>query len=748
MHNNKVRETGMATILVMTLVGLAVTATTLGTIYTIRSTQDSHLAIHANIGSESLAWAGVELTRQYLATADAETLTKDSVIELTSHEEYRINSVVSAPLSGDEIVFNITGSTNITNSTPLASTTLQVVYEWASTPLQTTSLEAGLIFNGNLKYSGGGLSVLDGSNLSSAIITGDLDIANGAKAQICGCVKGNITASGGGLKVDSTCNGLQSEKKITITSMASPTNLKLNAREIEITQNGGSYSAIRAGAFSADVMSGETIIGKALIGGKRIFDENTQTYTNSIQPSNTGTALIKLSTGSILTLDLSKYAANQSNNESLKLISGSEETLPATDTLGFYFNSNNQCLDSTGTGTGTCGGDITFQSSTVTEIWGNEIKLGGNGEGGGTYSLLKGHQGVTTNGGNISVAQLFSGGNLWLKSVTDQNQTWALIRPTKESQISGKILMSNGVTPWTYSPSPVPNLQENQKNAAPGLPGIPYCDTTPKPVDIDGMQGAAHYVFYFDGNTPMLRIQGVKYSNNNNIVPSGPYDLSQNNPNLPDGVKLICNWSDKNAHCGKDASPSKGWKFEGIENFPTGVVWFEGSVTFDGLTKDSRPLINTLLATNDITLTTDAETLTAPNFSTPQNVCDGTVYPSSLCDKSSSPSRFATWDDNGTTRSGNPIGNLAIATETNLEAQGWTINGNVILGREIKTGGSKTTINGGLVVGGNAFSTTTSQQGGLEVNVSTLTADQNHIPGGESNMSGEANVRVKWIREI
>lgn len=739
---NTPREKGMATVLVMALVGMAVTATTLGTVYTIRSTQDSHLATHANTGAAGLSWAGVELTREYLASAGAETLAAGTQIQLTSGQDYRINSTVFRALDAGEIIFNIAGST------ANANTTLQVVYNVENSPTQYSSLNGSGIFNGDLNYSGGGLQIVNGSALSGAIVTGNLSVSNGASARICACVKGNIDASGGGLQVDTSCNRLHSEKKITINNMSSPNGLDLRAKEIEITQNGGSYSLIQAGAFAADVRSGGTIIGKALIGGQRSFDQNTQMYTDVIQPASSGKSLIKLTSGLEFTIDLAKYTADPTDELSLERVNNVEGALPDADTLSFHFNAENTCLDGTGSATGICGGDINFVSSTVGALWGNTVRIGGNGEGGGSYSLLKGNSRIAASGRGISVGSLFSGGNLWLTSLTDQYQGNALIIPTTASRIDGRVMMADGVTPWTYTPSPIPNLQESQRNAAPGLPGIPYCNAKTSPIDVEGLQGAANYVFYFEGNTPMLRIQGVKYGANNAAVPSGPYNLSQNNPGLPSGIKLICNWSERNAHCGKTATPSTGWRFEGIENFPVGIVWFQGNVTFDGLTRTSGPLINTLLATGDITLTTDAETLTAPNYSTAQAVCDGTVYPSNLCNKSTTPSRFVTWDDSGTTRIGNPIGNVAIATERSLLAQGWTINGAVLLGGAISTGGSTTTINGALVVGGNSPSTTTSQQGGLIVNSSSVTTDQTYMPGGAVETSGATTVSVKWVREI
>lgn len=738
------REKGMATVLVMALVGMAVTATTVGTIYIIRSTQDSHLALHANSGAQSLAWAGVELTREYLTTVDPSLLAAGTVIQLTSGNDYNITATVFRALDSGEIVFNIAGSTR------LATTTLQVVYDVESTPMQFSTLDAGFVFNGDLNYTGGGLQVLNGTALTNAIITGDLSISSGASARICACVKGNITASGGGLTVDSSCNRLHSEKKITISNMSQPNDLDLRAKEIEITQSGGRYSLIRAGAFAADVKSNGPTVGRALVGGQRTFDSDTGTYTDVIQPASNGTALIRLTDGPTFTLDLARYAAGPTDGLAVERADSVEGEIPGTETLSFHFNSANTCLDGTGSAGGICGGDINFRSATVGELWGNTVLIGGSGEGGGSYSLLKGHQRITTSGGNISVASLFSGGDLWLKSVTGQYQTWALVRPSAASRIDGQVLMSDGATPWTYTPSPIPNLQERQRNAAPGLPGIPYCSVSPNPVDVEGLQSAANYVFYFEGGTPMLRIQGVRYSSNNAAVPSGPYDLSQNDPGLPSGISLICNWSAQNDHCGKSATPGTGWQFTGIKNFPVGVAWFQGNVTFNGLTNDSGPLITTLLATGDITLTNSGNdrTLTAPNRSTPQAVCDGTVYPASLCDKSVTPSRFITWDDNGTTRTGNPIGNIGIATERSLQAQGWTINGNTILGGAIRTGGSTTTINGGLVVGGNGASTTTSQQGGLVINTSTMTTDQTYTPGGGSVAPSETTVSVKWIREI
>lgn len=65
------QQRGLATILIIVLAGLAITATSLGMMYAVRGAQETQISNHALVPAESKAWSGVEIMRLYLATLTA-----------------------------------------------------------------------------------------------------------------------------------------------------------------------------------------------------------------------------------------------------------------------------------------------------------------------------------------------------------------------------------------------------------------------------------------------------------------------------------------------------------------------------------------------------------------------------------------------------------------------------------------------------------------------------------------------------
>ncbi len=220
---------------------------------------------------------------------------------------------------------------------------------------------------------------------------------------------------------------------------------------------------------------------------------------------------------------------------------------------------------------------------------------------------------------------------------------------------------------------------------------------------------------------------------------------------------MTCNNQDatnSNAYCLRNATT---WSMTGITNFPPGVAWFDGPVTISGTTVDLK---NSLIAKGLITLTSSGhKDLIAPNFSTPAIVCDGNFYPTNLCQKTPAPSTFTTWTDSSGTYTGLPIANMAILTEGGLTSSGWTIKGNVMLGRGLNTAGATTNITGSLGVGVNASSPTAITAGGVNVVTTTLSASQVYLPNGNTCTSATGTgtgtgagtgggARVFWARYL
>ncbi|MEY4589507.1 MAG: hypothetical protein RL497_1583, partial [Pseudomonadota bacterium] len=68
-------QNGIATVLIIVLVGLGLTATSMGIIHSVRSTQQKQIAAHAITHAQAGAWTGVEVFRRYLASLTTVQLT-------------------------------------------------------------------------------------------------------------------------------------------------------------------------------------------------------------------------------------------------------------------------------------------------------------------------------------------------------------------------------------------------------------------------------------------------------------------------------------------------------------------------------------------------------------------------------------------------------------------------------------------------------------------------------------------------
>lgn len=694
----------MATILVMLLTGMAVTVTALGMMYGLRSAQEQQMASHATVPAEARAWEGVELVRLYL-----NSLSTSEVAALTAQTLTTNASGITVQITGKETVgLQTQVSVNITGTSSLATSTLQVVYQLSPATSPVASSTKALTFNGDLVYSGGSLSIVDGTALASIGVSGVLSITNGATALVSGCAKGGITLSGGGVASNAT---LLTEGTFTMSSSSAPTNLTVGAKSIAISQEGGSYLSIKAGGFTVNVISNGTTIGTAIVGGIKNAD-------NSITAFNNGTALITLTGGSVYALDMS--LVTQSGNvitttAGAKKISGSS-TLPVTISLTYN---------------AVYGGDVAFKTATVNTFWGYTFALTGWSA---NYPVLKAHGNVSILTANIG--QFQGGGNLSVQ----QYNTPSFSSP---SQIAGTLRNMNGSA---YSGGTINNLTTAVANASPGLPGVPYCDLTFKPVDVTALQSQANYVFYFNGSTPMLKIQSIKKADGTTVA-EGPYNLATTDLRQLGGVNfMICGYG--NNTCGKTATPSTGWTLSGITAFPSGVLWFQGNVSFDGV-QGSR-LTNTVLATGNVTLTSSGHIpLYAPNFSGYTNLCVGSFWPTNLCNKAASPPALASWTDSaGVSHPGIPIGNVAIEAEGTLTTSGWNVYGNVILGGVINTSGATTTIQGGVSTGANTPGQTNISQGGIAIDVSTLTTDQTTTDTTSTGTASAASTKVLWVRAL
>lgn len=729
------RQRGIATLLIVLMVGLAVSVTVAATVYSLRGSQSQQLTTHSATAAQAAAWRGVEALRLYLLQVeksvwpgwvgnDAKPVAGLGALGVSSAV---VTSVQAAGGAQYQVTARVTGQAGVGSA--LTTATVEVVYDIApgsgtpGTPEVCHSLPAApMVFNGNLNYSGGSLEVVNPVDYENVVVAGNLTIGGGSSARISGCVKGNVSLSGGGI----TDNGhLHSEGDITINGMGNPSGTTLWGRNVSIGNgvSGGNYVAIKAGAYSVVVYSGSRAIGTAEVGGKLVAATaigGIPWTRGNVVPFNSGRVVITLNDQSRFLLDLGKVAIDADSGvvtgaaaatrlHDDKDKSPDDASLP--DALRF-------------TSMSVAGGNTSLYTLSVGQLWGQKVSVQGWN---GSYNALWA-------GGNIdmvsgTIGTLLGGGNMTAREV----------RVTGSGRLAGNLN------------TPLANVLSEQAGTSPGLPGLPWCDARVKPVDAANYKGMANYLFESVNGLPQLTIQHVKRADGSSI--DGVYPLqnpSASQLGLLQELMTCNNGNDKG--CLGIRQGNGNWSLAGVRKMPPGVLWFDSKLTVSGTTVD---LLNTLVNQGGDVVLDGAghRDLVAPNFAGAGNVCGGAFYPTNLC---ASRSAFVTWegkDSQGkdTTYTGLPIGNTAIIAEEGAAMAGWTIRGSVLLGKQLATSGAIVTIHGSLTVGSNQRADTTISAGGISLEVPNGNG-LNLLPvcgGGSAGIpTAPANAAVRWSRYL
>lgn len=742
------RSRGIATVLIMLLIGMSLTAMVMGAGHYIRSTQAQTLATHAQTQAQMKAWTGVEIIKQYLqelqtgskldtlmamATPVALTLGGEGVDNLMQA------SITQMDPAKKTLTVEITGLT-AAGTRAEAQSVLQVIYALDGTGGTTTTANgacgaaprSSTVFKGDVSITGGTTSITSGSAYADIAVEGSLTISNASKAIISGCTKGDINLSGGGIDDDAT---LSSENgKITIQSMSTPKNATLWGRDISIGNSGsGTYNAVMAGAYGTTVYAEDgTAIGTANVGGRLLSstaDKSIPWATGTVVPWTTGTVLISLTGGAQYLLDLSK-ATIATNTGMVSGAQAASERLQGEGQLPdlLFFKS-----------TALRGGTVDLYTLSIKDLWGHGIDIQGWS---GTYNKVRANGNFKVVTG--SIASFTGGGDFWAVSGGCSSPTNCWNFPTvTEGHTAGKIQYGGGKTPVGGS---MANLKE-LPGTSPGLPGVPFCDTRTEKIDAGAYRASANYVFEFIQGEAQLTIQNVKRLKDGKVL-DGVYSLK--NPSAAQRTILeelmTCEYGN-NKGC---LQTGTSWSLSGVRNFPVGVAWFDRDVTVHGTELD---LLNSIVSKGSVTLTTSGhKDLYAPNFSTAAKVCDGAVRPTNLCATKDGVSSFATWTDaEKKVHEGLPLANMAVIAQENMSSQGWNIKGNVSLGGTFTSGANATQIQGAITVGANQTSKTTITQGGLEVDTRRVTQSQGYVPSGQcapQTKPAPATVSVRWSRYL
>lgn len=195
------KQRGIASLLILLMIGLSLTAAIVGSVYHLRVTQEQSISVHAQTQAQARAWSAAEVTRQYF-----EMLRQDATEWQTFYDALSTALASGTPLTlnigMDDVVAKIIRAQNLTTKTSegevphvtvqitataadgsraMSSSTLELMY--AGTEPTTGAAvpnNSAINFYGGLKMRGG-IDVFKDKGDSTAYeinVIGDVDIQN------------------------------------------------------------------------------------------------------------------------------------------------------------------------------------------------------------------------------------------------------------------------------------------------------------------------------------------------------------------------------------------------------------------------------------------------------------------------------------------------------------------------------------------------------------------------------------------
>lgn len=201
------RQRGVATILVILMIGVGLVSVSLGTLHTVRSTQERQLVAHAQVNAQAGVWAAVDVVRQYLQTLSAIQLggldiNQPWAITGTEGLAQSVTIVNVTPPVAPAITYRITAHVKATAVAAQSSSVVEVVYEVTpgSAPQQfelngvldfyndlnvggniTLNVPGGANFNVDGDFTAQSASV-SGIGLGRLAVTGDVELGSAVDA--------------------------------------------------------------------------------------------------------------------------------------------------------------------------------------------------------------------------------------------------------------------------------------------------------------------------------------------------------------------------------------------------------------------------------------------------------------------------------------------------------------------------------------------------------------------------------------
>lgn len=698
-------QKGMAGTLMIVLVGLGLTATALSLMYGLRGGQNAQVALHASTNAQQLAWAGVEATRNYLASLSEDsikTLTSSSSIDLSSYSTSsnilaaKITSsstpVATASSSGPSTSTTTSSSSTVTTTTSAAGTTYSIPVEITATIASGTSAQsqskilviyqaafASKTVKTDTTTSGSGGS--GGNSTLSAVIDINKDLVLSGNINIIGNnpvtinVNGNVTLSGSVTGVDSANKNtitINATGAVSISSAISVANINSNS---SVTLSGGANVSGSINAKGNVTLSG---------GG---------TYSVGAINSN----------GNVTLSGGSATVGSTINAQGNVTISGGNAYAKAINAMGYI---NWSSTNST---------ETTLKSNSYV-IYNASNQSTSSISANGDVNLVAGAKSIVANGNitmsnNGVISNVDATGNLALTN-SSASATTGTIGGVINCKTSANCSNVKSVSSHAATPTPV------------SVSSVGTVTTSHSSIDAYVLAPSANYTFSIDSSN-FLRVSVKNISG----VPDGYYYLGGSgvNPYYQDNYYYLCSsvtgsssapvcktiptaspysicYGNNNNTCINYDSSSNTWKLTAL-NMAPGVLWFPGNVSFDSTTST---YYNTILSAGNISIDGGNITIKSPNYAGYANICTNSkfsaLYPTNFCNTSQK-SLYSL-----------AIGNIALLAggyNSSGTYIGGTINlvswndvyGSVLAGNLFTTGGS-TRVHGYIAVAATIGSTT------------------------------------------
>lgn len=722
----KKNQNGFAALLAVLLLGLGITAATVGTIFGTQDIQNSNLALHKQAQAQAKVWQAVEVVRlalQSMPTDDLNNLASGN-LEITGLDNIsaQVTSNVAVG-SGRRITVQITAVGSSTNS---ASTTIEAIYQvtapsgggGSSTTSTTSTISnvSAVNIKGNLQLSGY-LKVLGGNN-AQVNVTGNVDLSGTVLNIVKLCATGDIVI-GSGITVDTVCT----DGNLTVNAGATVSNAIVK----------GNVSVTGAGIITTISSNGNV----SLSGGSA--------SSNSISAK-----------GSVIISGGSAYATTINSESSVSWTSSSNKARS--------INAN---------------GDVTFAANSPL----TNITSGGN-----VTLNNQGHVNNVTNLGNVTLASgyalgingtLASAGNLTylLNTLANAGKVKGVITGTRNAWSPAMNVTSDTALVVAYSPVSVAVIN-NTFEDTPQVDARLLETSANYAFKIDS-NGKKIVVVRNVSNIPDGTYFLADYAQNWEVAPTSPLyghhvdylcsalngDGKCTTPANPSYA--ICQGFSSSTPCFSYKTSTQKWTISGT-TMAAGVAWFEGSLEVSNGT-----YFNTFAATCDISTGGSMRTY-SPNYVGYAGICqNATAYTrtSNALFSNNYPRVFCETTDNPGSLAGSyqaqSIGNVAFVSgsysngvfqcgQLGLGASN-EVFGSVIAGNNLAVSGS-TTVHGQIYSAGQGTGTVMSTTGGgVTIDLTNLppTFDPIHSPctvncqGSGSSPSGSSpGARMFWSKYL